>query len=132
MSSINGCINFSEPGAVLKEEVREAGKLLSHRGPDGFGMHRAGGVCFYHNRLAVRDVAGGKQPMSATFHGRRYTIVYNGEIYNSRELRSALSRQGAIFSTDARQRAERSRRERAEAKMRADSAAMADSLTKAE
>lgn len=99
MSSINGCINFNDPKAVSKEWVQESGRRLAHRGPDGFGMHRMGGVCFYHNRLAVRDPAGGKQPMSAVFHGRRYTIVYNGEIYNSRELRLALSRQGAVFFT---------------------------------
>ena len=99
MSAINGCINFNEHKAVSKEWVREAGRQLSHRGPDSFGMYRAGGVCFYHNRLAVRDQAGGKQPMSAVFHGRRYTIVYNGELYNSRELRLALSRQGATFLT---------------------------------
>ena len=100
MSAINGCINFHDTAAVSKERVRRAGKMLAHRGPDGFGMHREGGVCFYHNRLAVRDTAGGKQPMSAVFHGRRYTIVYNGEIYNSRELRLALSRQGAVFFTE--------------------------------
>ena len=99
MSSINGCINFHDTKSVSRERVQEGGRLLSHRGPDSFGMHRADGVCFYHNRLAVRDPVGGKQPMSAVFHGRRYTIVYNGEIYNSRELRLALSRQGAVFAT---------------------------------
>ncbi len=99
MSSINGCINFNDPMSVSKETVQEAGRRLAHRGPDSIGMHRAAGVCFYHNRLAVRDPAGGKQPMSAVFHGRRYTIVYNGEIYNSHELRLALSRQGAVFFT---------------------------------
>ena len=82
MSSINGCINFHDTKSVSRERVQEGGRLLSHRGPDSFGMHRADGVCFYHNRLAVRDPVGGKQPMSAVFHGRRYTIVYNGEIYN--------------------------------------------------
>ena len=99
MSAINGCVDFRDTDRISEERVRLAGRLLAHRGPDEEGAYRAAGVCFYHNRLAVRDPAGGKQPMCAVFHGRRYAIVYNGEIYNARELRRALAGQGATFRT---------------------------------
>ena len=100
MCSINGCIDFEDPRSAQRAAVAVAGKSLAHRGPDACGMHSFGGVCFYHNRLAVMDPAGGKQPMSATFRRKRYTIVYNGEIYNSAELRRELKAQGAVFFTE--------------------------------
>ncbi|MBQ9801499.1 MAG: asparagine synthase (glutamine-hydrolyzing) [Clostridia bacterium] len=100
MCSINGCIDFHNPKGVDKAAVIAAGKTLSRRGPDGNGVHDFGGVCFYHNRLAVMDPAGGKQPMSAMFRRKRYTIVYNGEIYNSDALRRELKMQGAVFFTE--------------------------------
>lgn len=100
MCSINGCIDFHNPKSIDKAAVMAAGKTLSRRGPDGNGVHDFGGVCFYHNRLAVMDPAGGKQPMSAMFRRKRYTIVYNGEIYNSAALRRELKMQGAVFFTE--------------------------------
>lgn len=99
MCSVNGYVDFSDLRCARQEVERRAGDTMRRRGPDGSGMHAEGGVCFYHNRLAVMDVAGGKQPMSATFRGKRYTVAYNGEIYNSGELRRELMGQGAVFST---------------------------------
>ena len=92
MCSINGCVSLLHPEAVHAAEVRAAGRLLSRRGPDAHGEFFAPGVGLYHNRLAVMDVARGKQPMQATHRGVTYTVVYNGEIYNTRELRAELSR----------------------------------------
>ena len=100
MCSINGCIDFVNPNFLEKEAVVAAGQAMAHRGPDANGVHAFGGVCFYHNRLAVMDPARGKQPMSAIFRRKRYTIVYNGEIYNSAELRRDLKAQGAVFFTE--------------------------------
>ncbi len=100
MCSINGCIDFENPKSVEKSAVMRAGETMARRGPDACGVHLFGGVCFYHNRLAVMDPAGGKQPMSAIFRRKRYTIVYNGEIYNSAELRCALKSEGAVFFTE--------------------------------
>lgn len=99
MCSINGCVDFRCPARVVPEEVRAAGLRLAHRGPDAHGAHFAPGVGFYHNRLAVMDPAGGAQPMHAVYAGRHYTVVYNGEIYNSPELRAELARAGARFRT---------------------------------
>ena len=72
---------------------------MERRGPDGKGEFFAPGVGFYHNRLAVMDPAGGAQPMTISYRENRYTIVYNGEIYNQRELRRDLVREGAVFTT---------------------------------
>ncbi len=100
MCSINGFVDFREDARRFRHAVTAAGGRLAHRGPDAFGVHVFRGVCFYHNRLSVIDPAGGKQPMSATFRGKRYTIIYNGEIYNSSELRRELASRGAVFFTD--------------------------------
>ncbi len=100
MCSINGCVDFLDPHAVKEGEVLAAGRVLAHRGPDASGRFFARGVGLYHNRLSVMDVARGQQPMQATYKGVTYTIVYNGEIYNSRELRRELVRAGASFVTE--------------------------------
>lgn len=100
MCSINGWVDFQNPERINREEVCEAGRRLAHRGPDDHGVHFAPGVGLYHNRLAVMDPEKGAQPMSAVFCGNRYTIVYNGEIYNSPELRRELSSKGASFYTE--------------------------------
>ena len=72
-------------------------RLLAHRGPDGEGFHHGAGVSLGHRRLVVLDRAGGAQPMhDAT---GRYTLLYNGEIYNYRALRDSLRGEGYAFHT---------------------------------
>ncbi len=100
MCSINGYIDFNDPKCSNVGEALAAGGTMAHRGPDASGTHAFGGVCFYHNRLSVMDPERGKQPMSALFCRKRYTIVYNGEIYNSAELRRELKQKGAVFFTE--------------------------------
>lgn len=73
---------------------------LAHRGPDDHGEYRDETVCLLHNRLAVMDPLRGHQPMSIVYEGRQYTIIYNGEIYNTDELRADLSAKGAEFTTN--------------------------------
>jgi asparagine synthase (glutamine-hydrolysing) len=69
---------------------------LAHRGPDGEGFWRDGPVAFGHRRLAVIDLSDlGRQPMSDV--DGRCSIVFNGEIYNFRQLREELERSGARF-----------------------------------
>ncbi len=99
MCSINGQINFKDPTAVSGAALSAAGEQLAHRGPDQSGAFFAPGVGLYHNRLSVMDPAHGRQPMRACHGGVWYTIVYNGEIYNSRELRQELAAKGAHFET---------------------------------
>ncbi|MBO7217246.1 MAG: asparagine synthase (glutamine-hydrolyzing), partial [Clostridia bacterium] len=55
---------------------------------------------FQHNRLSVIDPENGMQPMTRFFRGNKYTIIYNGEIYNSNELRKMLKDKGICFETE--------------------------------
>lgn len=71
----------------------------SHRGPDGKGVWCNDGAALAHNRLAIIDVSAGRQPM-LTEDGK-YIIVYNGELYNFRELRKELETCGYSFRTNS-------------------------------
>ncbi len=76
--------------------LESMGATMLRRGPDRQGSYFSGGAVFaglQHNRLAVIDVENGQQPMSAVLSGFKYTIVYNGEIYNAPELRAEISRE---------------------------------------
>ncbi|MFW5469225.1 asparagine synthase (glutamine-hydrolyzing) [Knoellia sp. CPCC 206435] len=70
-----------------------------HRGPDGEGIFVDGPCGLAHRRLSIIDVAHGQQPM-ATADGR-YTIAYNGEVYNYLDLRAELEGLGRTFTTDS-------------------------------
>jgi asparagine synthase (glutamine-hydrolysing) len=72
-------------------------RALAHRGPDGEGLFsdREAGVHLGHTRLAIMDLAGGAQPMWNA--DRSIGIVFNGEIYNHRELRTLLESRGHVF-----------------------------------
>src|SRR5947207_12592067 len=72
-------------------------RMLAHRGPDGEGYYRDEGLALGHRRLSIIDLATGQQPMT-TADGR-YTIVFNGEIYNFQELRRELEGRGVRFRT---------------------------------
>ncbi|MFH1044060.1 MAG: asparagine synthase (glutamine-hydrolyzing) [Pseudomonadota bacterium] len=80
-----------------REHVHDALDTLRPRGPDDHGVVDAGAAVFGHRRLAVIDLAGGAQPMQS--EDRRWTLVFNGEIYNFRELRAELQAQGWPFHT---------------------------------
>jgi len=79
--------------------AKRMGNRLKHRGPDDSGIHVSTHAVLAHARLAVVDIQGGKQPMSASADGYDYTIVYNGELYNSDELRDELKSLGHTFQT---------------------------------
>ncbi len=89
-------ITGAAPG-ISEEVLRRMTARLAHRGPDGEGYFSTPEASFGHRRLAIIDVPGGAQPMT-TADGR-YTIIYNGEIYNFRELRKEMEAEGAQFRT---------------------------------
>ncbi|AGA68330.1 asparagine synthase, glutamine-hydrolyzing [Desulfitobacterium dichloroeliminans LMG P-21439] len=100
MCSILGLISFSRK--LLPPDIQylnQAGKTLAHRGPDQNGLSHREHFAFQHNRLAVIDLEKGRQPMTTSHEGFEYTIVYNGELYNTEDLRQELRGYGVKFQT---------------------------------
>ncbi len=87
-------------GAGDRGDLEAMTRLVAHRGPDGEGFFLDPDypVFLGHRRLAIIDVAGGAQPMASA--DGQIVAVYNGEIYNHRELRSELTAKGHVFRTD--------------------------------
>ncbi|KUO62788.1 MAG: asparagine synthetase B [Gracilibacter sp. BRH_c7a] len=85
--------DISNYGRVIDEMV----DTLAPRGPDSRGKWLTPNVCFGHSRLAVVDIEGGKQPMTRSKFGWDYTITYNGELYNTEEIRRDLLYKGYAF-----------------------------------
>jgi len=77
------------------------GAALSHRGPDDSGVIVEEHIAFAHTRLSVIDPLHGAQPMKKRHDGVEYTIVYNGKLYNTKELRRDLVQMGYDFSTNS-------------------------------
>ncbi len=93
-----------DPGAVAAWSVDAAVAALRHRGPDGHGSFedRGGGAAcrLVHTRLAIIDLGdGGRQPMCSP--DGRFALVFNGEIYNYRELRDELRGLGETFTSES-------------------------------
>ena len=96
MCGIVGIVRTDAPPD--QERVARMLHYLAHRGPDGEGRLLAGQACLGHRRLALIDKAGGHQPMQSP--DGRFSLVFNGEIYNWRELREEL-RHRWHFRTDS-------------------------------
>lgn len=77
--------------------LKKMSETLERRGPDENGTYINGDVALIHRRLIVIDRENGKQPMSARHKDNTYVIVYNGELYNSAELREELKADGFHF-----------------------------------
>lgn len=75
-------------------------ETLSFRGPDAEGFYSKNGVYFGHRRLSIIDPENGKQPMTREIFGNKYTIIYNGELYNAEEIRAELEVRGINQSTN--------------------------------
>ena len=76
-------------------------RLLAHRGPDGQGIYLNPHVGLSHARLSIIDLAGGRQPMLHKSGGKTWAIVYNGELYNTKELRENLAARGHVLETSS-------------------------------
>lgn len=94
MCAIAGFLESKEEKPHLIEKML---KTMVRRGPDQQNFLRLPGITLLHARLAVIDPDGGRQPMSLHWKGVHYHIVYNGELYNTDELRSRLLEQGHTF-----------------------------------
>jgi asparagine synthase (glutamine-hydrolysing) len=95
MCGIFGGLALTRP---LKDECERAMRLLAHRGPDGEGMAEVDGAALAHTRLRIIDLScAADQPLWDV--SRRAVIVFNGEIYNYRELREECLAAGMTFAT---------------------------------
>lgn len=83
----------------LKESILEAGNTLNHRGPDGEGFYVDEHCILIHKRLAIIDLEGGKQPICN--EDGRFSLIFNGEIYNYLELRQNLLARGHQLQTQS-------------------------------
>ena len=90
MSSICGIIDFENREKLSLKTVSVMGESMYRRGPDERGVYSTDYCIFQHNRLAVRDKDHGTQPMTRLHEGKKYTIIYNGEIYNTDELKAKI------------------------------------------
>ncbi|MBI5877737.1 MAG: asparagine synthase (glutamine-hydrolyzing) [Chloroflexi bacterium] len=93
-----GICGIWQPDQTVDESlVRAMNGTLTHRGPDGDGLHASGNIGLAMRRLAIIDVAGSDQPIYN--EDRSIVLVFNGEIYNYRELRANLLASGHALRT---------------------------------
>lgn len=97
MCGITGWVHFERNLTGERGIVREMAETLSKRGPDENNLWGGEHVLFGHKRLIVVDPEGGRQPMSIQHEGKSYTICYNGELYNTEDLRDVLRGKGYTF-----------------------------------
>ena len=93
MCAITGVIDLP----INKQVMDVMLQTMRMRGPDESGVYIEDACALLHSRLTIIDPAGGKQPMHLEYLGTKYTIVYNGELYYSEELRRELQVLGHSF-----------------------------------
>ena len=99
MCGICGQFNFARNEPVEPDTIRGMAQTMVHRGPDDEGYFISGSVGLGFRRLSIIDLAGGHQPMSDA--EQTVWIIFNGEIYNYRELRAELLGKGYQFRTNS-------------------------------
>jgi asparagine synthase (glutamine-hydrolysing) len=99
MCGIAGQFNFQRHEPVERETIVRMARSIAHRGPDDEGFFIAGPIGLGFRRLSIIDLAGGHQPMSNS-EGTVW-IIFNGEIYNYKELRAELQSKGHQFRTNS-------------------------------
>ena len=97
MCGIVGFVNFKQVLTKHKNVLLNMNSSLINRGPDEDGYYIKEHVALAHKRLIVIDPKGGKQPMVEQLSENEYVIVYNGQIYNTKELRQTLEENGFTF-----------------------------------
>lgn len=93
MCAIAGFVGLRADESVHKKML----STMYRRGPDGKGVYENGECTLLHARLAIIDPEGGKQPMELNWAGENYCIIYNGELYNTEEVRYQLLKLGHSF-----------------------------------
>ncbi len=101
MCGLAGILRFDDQ-PIQPERLQKVLAHLRHRGPDGEGATTLGRCTLLHTRLSILDLLGGEQPMHVPAHEQhgQLSLVFNGEIYNHRELRAHLEKLGHRFVSD--------------------------------
>ena len=93
MCAIAGILGLSVDSTTLNTML----ETMKRRGPDASCVWQDKDLTLLHSRLAVIDPQGGRQPMELNWGGRHYILVYNGELYNTEEIRKDLVKLGHTF-----------------------------------
>ncbi|WP_406165273.1 asparagine synthase (glutamine-hydrolyzing) [Streptomyces sp. NBC_00996] len=101
MCGITGWVSFDRDLRTETGTLEAMTETMSCRGPDDRGTWVDGPAALGHRRLAIIDLPGGRQPMTAETPDGTVALVYSGETYNFTELRRELSDRGHRFSTDS-------------------------------
>ncbi len=107
MCGICGQFNFGDRAPVVRQDIKAMADTIVHRGPDDEGYLVSGPIGLGFRRLSIIDLAGGHQPMADA--EETVWVIFNGEIYNFRELRRELESRGHRFRTSSRHRSDRPR-----------------------
>src|SRR5258705_8570402 len=99
MCGLTGIFFFNPERHVDSGALTRMCEVARHRGPDDHGIYRSRNVGFGFNRLSIIDLSGGHQPMSN--NDGTACLVFNGEIYNYKQLRAELIRAGHAFRTES-------------------------------
>ena len=102
MCGIVGFVNYKQNLLNYKKILQNMNNSLSKRGPDEEGYYLKEHVGLAHRRLIVIDPIGGKQPMISSKTEKKHSeivITYNGQIYNTNELRKTLEENGFTFTS---------------------------------
>ena len=98
MCGITGFVNFEKNIQDNFYALKKMCKTLQKRGPDEEGFYFSNHAALAHKRLSIIDIENGKQPMSFSYGDKTYTIVYNGQLYNTKELHEELKNNGFKFN----------------------------------
>ncbi|MFI0238513.1 asparagine synthase (glutamine-hydrolyzing) [Streptomyces sp. NPDC016845] len=101
MCGITGWISFDRDLRGSADALHAMTQTMECRGPDDRGTWIEGPAALGHRRLAIIDLPGGRQPMTASVPGGTVALVYSGETYNYTELRAELAALGHEFRTDS-------------------------------
>ncbi|AST56448.1 asparagine synthase [Thermoanaerobacterium thermosaccharolyticum] len=97
MCGIAGWVSFGEDLTHRSSVIASMGEKLKNRGPDSWGVWLSSHCAFAQTRLIVIDPEGGVQPMIKEYEDKKYVIIYNGELYNTEEIRHELALLGYTF-----------------------------------
>lgn len=91
--AISGVIDLPWNEGIIEQLL----STMHRRGPDQQGVYQEVQTLLLHSRLAIIDPDGGRQPMELEWAGETFVLIYNGELYNTEELRYELKKQGHHF-----------------------------------